>query len=378
MKNHLIIMTLITVSFNISAKSPTTTWTSVLVGDYLNPKTGNELKVSDPKNGSRWYFNGALKGEYNTSETYHKYYSDIMFRVRGAEQLTNDYLFVADLRLDTKEKHIRKKGQTTDHYNGMDDTTIIDQYRVGFESLTYGAILYGKYTANIVPFIADVDGSVKGMYMVQGDGGGKNADKFMYLSQFENNVFIYGSYDQRSHIWGFDVGYQTANSYSGLPDSHGFYFSMHNGQPSLEIGSFTNIYGNVNNNSHINSDTKYKRNSNSLYTYSLTSYYQIARRHRLMFNMSYSKKDDSESKYDIIKKGYTKGGLGRSAIASWQIYPENAHGFSPMLMASHTEFSNSITPQLQYWFSPKFILWSSYSLNSGQPDAIKLGTKYSF
>lgn len=378
MKNKLAIITLVAVSFSTSAKSPTTTWTSVLVGDYLNPKTGSELKISDTKKGDRWYFNGALKGGYDTSETYHKYFSDVMFRVRGAQKLTDDYLFVADVRLDTKENHVRKNGQTTNHYNGMDDTTIIDQFRIGFESLDYGALLYGKYTANMVPFFADVDISVRGMYMVQGDGGGKNANKFMYLSQFANNVFIYGTYDQRSHIWGFDLGYQTANSYSMLPDSRGYYFSMHNGQPSLILGSFTYIYGNVNNNSHINSDTKYKRNSDTLYTYSLTSYYQIAKRHRLMFNISYSEKDKSESKHDIVKNGYAKGGLGRSAIASWQVYPEKGQGFSPMLMATYTEFSNSITPQLQYWFSPQFKLWSAYSLNSSQPDAIQLGAIYSF
>ncbi|HCD0607976.1 TPA: hypothetical protein M8T80_003663 [Salmonella enterica subsp. enterica serovar Infantis] len=376
MNNKFAIIALTFISFNTSAQSPTTNWTSVLVGDYLNPKRGSELKISEPANGERWYFNGSLKGGYHTSETYHKYYSDIMFRVRGAKKLNDDYLFVADLRLDTKENYVRKNGQTVNHYNGMDDNTLIDQYRVGFESLTYGAFLYGKYTANTVPFFADIDDSVKGMYLTQGEGGGKNADKFMYKNHFDNNLFVFGSYDQKSHIWGFDIGYQSADVYSKLPDSHGVYFSMHNGQPMLEIGSFTHIYGNVNKNKNINSDTKYNRDSESLYTYSLSGYYQLANRHRFMFNSSYSKKEDENDL--IIKRGYTKKGLGHSAVAGYQLYPESGRGFSPLLMVSYTEFSNSIIPQLQYWFSPRFKVWGAYSLNSGQPDAIKLEAKYSF
>ena len=221
------------------AKSPTTLWTSDVVEDYQNPKKASTVVQLTDNDGSRWYYTARIKGGFDSiygSGLAQKDHTALEgnLRIRGLTKLNNDVGIVGDFWLKGKENYTEKDHHVIDSYNDGDDKVTWEQYRLGLENDQLGALLYAKYTATMGVFTTDM--GTQGLNDTQGDAGGKNAEKLIYKNQFDNNLFINATYDLRSDIVGADIGYQTADMYSFIPNAYGVYLSAHNGQPMLENG----------------------------------------------------------------------------------------------------------------------------------------------
>lgn len=360
------------------AQSDTTTWQSDVVENYLSPNKGNEItKLTNSENGSRWYGTVRLKGsgqylaksdDKNDKEIAHL---QGKLRLRGKTNFTDDLGFVGDFWMKAQENYNAEDGETTNSFSGsLDDRVDWEQFRFGIESDIYGALMLAKHTATWALFTTDM--GVQGLNDTQGDAGGKNSNKIIYKNQFDNNLFVNGSYDADSDIIGLDLGYQTSDIYAMLPDSYGFFVSAHNGQPSLENGANNMIVGNVDTTSSIKSDTARNRHSRTQYSYTLAGYKQFAMQQKITANISYSEMASGETAHSIKQRGYTEGGLGLSATASYQYFPSNFVGWSPIITVSQDEFGTTLAPELQYFFTPYMRVWSAYIYNSDGQDVAKL------
>ncbi len=373
------------ISMTAAAQSPTTTWKSDVVGDYLNEKVGSTVQtLTDVENGSRWYWTGFLKSGYTTNTNSSDRDIDSSFltlqmRIRGVTKITDDIGFLGDVRMETKETVNEVNGQVSNDFDGLDDNQYIDQFRVGFESDKYGSLAYGKYTANMVPFITDI--GELGLYDTQADYGGKNADKIIYDSHFDNNLYLYATYDLRSEISGIDIGYQTADTYAYLPDSYGFYLSAHNGQPMLEHGGsyIAGNAGSAKKSNDSNSDSSnYERTKTDLYTYSITGYKMLGRKHRFAANVSYSDKATGETRRTIEENGYAAEGFGMSAELAYIRLPEGGKGFAPVVIGSTDILGDSVDVGAQYWFNPRTRIWVSQVMNDHADDILRIRAQLNF
>ncbi|MDV5171605.1 hypothetical protein [Photobacterium rosenbergii] len=382
MRNKILLLTLLFPSL-LYAKSPTTTWDSDIVENYLNQNKGATLNfLTDLDNDSRWYFTGRLKsgiaiaGESGSDPDQQRAYVDANLRLRGKSMITDDIGFVGDFWLKAIENYTRVDGETVNSFDGFDDHTRWEQFRFGLEHEKWGSLLYAKHTTTWALFVMDM-GS-QGLYFAQGDAGGKNAEKIIYKNQFDNNLFLNASYDTSSRISGLDIGYQTSDLYSYLPDSYGAYFSVHNGQPAVDNGYGKTYVGNVDPYGKYKSDTANPRKYDDLYTYSLSAFKQFAGKHRLATVLAYSKMDDDDSVEMIEQRGYAEGGLGFSSEVGYQYLPAGGKGFSPLLTAAYTEFGESITPELQYWFMPGNRIWLAHTFNSHGRNVTRLEYQWDF
>ncbi|ASA56536.1 hypothetical protein [Vibrio gazogenes] len=365
------------------AKSDTNPWDSDVVENYLNPNKGAEIsKISDPDNNSRWYATVRLKGNAeiargDSAKNRESAYLQGNLRLRGKTMLTNDVGFIGDFWLKVQENHRRVDGVTVSNFEGdLEDRVLWEQFRFGFESDEYGALMLAKHTATWSVFATDI--GVQGLYDTQGDAGVKNSDKIIYKNQFDNNLFLNASYDTQSYIMGVDLGYQTADFYSYAPDSYGVYVSAHNGQPTLENGAGNFIMGNANPNGKVNSDSGRPRNSKSEYTYSLVGYKQFGFKHKVAANISYSKMASNESASLIESRGYATKGLGLSGTVSYQMFPDGLTGFSPVVTVSQDEFGTTAAPELQYFIKPYMRVWAAHVFNSSGQDVSKVEFQFDF
>lgn len=364
------------------AKSPTTLWTSDVVEDYQNPKKASTVVQLTDNDGSRWYYTARIKGGFDSiygSGLAQKDHTALEgnLRIRGLTKLNNDVGIVGDFWLKGKENYTEKDHHVIDSYNGGDDKVTWEQYRLGLENDQLGALLYAKYTATMGVFTTDM--GTQGLNDTQGDAGGKNAEKLIYKNQFDNNLFINATYDLRSDIVGADIGYQTADMYSFIPNAYGVYLSAHNGQPMLENGAGKYLIGNIDvTSSTKNSDTNFARAHSDLLTYTLSGYKFFDLRGKLVGNISYSEMDSGETAEKIATRGYTTGGLGYSATVGYQIIPEGFKGFAPILIASYDQYGETLAPQLEYWFKPSLRTWISHAFNSSGQDMTKLEFQWDF
>ena len=354
-----------------------------VVENYLLPNKGSTVPpLTDLSKDSRWYATFRVKGSYTNENARNAEYIQVNSRLRGKTYFADKTALIGDFWLRAQENYSRLHGKTINEFNDFDDTVKWEQFRFGISHDDLGAFMYGKHTATWSFFAVDM-GS-QGLLDTQADAGVKNAGKFLYKKQFPNNLFLAGSYDRTSKIYGVDVGYQTNDLYSFRPGDYGIYASMHNGQPSVTVGS-TSIVGNVDiaatNRGEIkNADSKYARDSTSLYTWALAGYANIGNQYRLVGQTAYSKRDDSESKALIKKRGWAKGGLGYSATVGAQMFPEKASGFSYILYNTYDEFGGAgITPQLEYWFgSPNLRAWLSYTWEEKADDITRIEFQWDF
>lgn len=356
------------------AKSSTNIWDSDVVENYLSQGSTIE-KISDLDNNSRWYATVRIKGNAemargSNAEERESAYLQGNLRLRGKTMLTEEIGFIGDFWMKAQENHRKVGGETVNNFEGdLEDTVIWEQFRFGFESDKYGAIMLAKHTATWSLFATDI--GVQGLFDTQGDAGAKNSNKIIYKNQFDNNLFLNASYDTQSYIMGVDIGYQTSDIYSYAPDSYGVYLSVHNGQPMLENGSGNYILGNANPDGTVNSDTGLARNSDSEYTYSLVGHKQFGMKHKLAANVSYSEMASDESSNLIESRGYATKGLGLSGTVSYQMYPVGFTGFSPVVTASQDEFGTTLAPELQYMFKPYMRVWVTHVFNSSGQDVTK-------
>ncbi len=377
LKKNIAIAVGLAISFGACAKSSTTNWDSDIVENYLGAKKGSMIeKMSDVENNSRWYSTVRLyTGARATDEQRDELFLQGNLRLRGKTMLTDDIGIVGDFWLRAHEAYINKDGNTVSTFSGewggagdAGDAIKWEQFRTGFESDKFGALVFAKFTATWTPFVTDI--GVQGLNDTQGDAGGKNADKVVYKHQLDNNIFLNSSYDMRSEITGFDIGYQTADTYSYLQDSYGVYLSAHNGQPGLENGAGNFIIGNVDLASNIEADTGLNRHSDSQYTYSIAGYKQIGYKHRMAANIAYS--DRTESVDAIKARGFTTGGLGLSATASYQMFADGFEGLSPVITVSHDEFGDTVAPEVKYYFKPNLVATLAHVINTDGADITKL------
>lgn len=351
--------------------------------NYLSPNKGSTVPaLTDMSKDSRWYATFRVKGSYTNENARNAEYLQLNGRLRGKTYFADKTALVGDFWMRAQENYSRLHGETINEFNDFDDNVKWEQFRVGISHDDLGAFMYGKHTATWSFFAVDM-GS-QGLLDTQADAGVKNAGKFLYKKQFPNDLFLAGSYDRTSKIYGVDIGYQTNDLYSFRPGDYGVYASMHNGQPSVTVGS-TSIVGNVDiaatrRGDIKNADSKYARDSTSLYTWALAGYANIGNQYRLVGQTAYSKRDKSESKELIKKRGWAKGGLGHSATIGAQMFPEKASGFSYILYNTYDEFGGaSITPQLEYWFgSPNLRAWLSYTWEEKADDITRLEFQWDF
>ncbi len=354
-----------------------------VVENYLSDKKGSTVPaLTDLSKDSRWYATFRLKGSYTNENARNAEYLQFNGRLRGKTYFAEKTALVGDFWMRGQENYSRLHGKTINEFNDFDDNVKWEQFRVGISHDDLGAFMYGKHTATWSFFAVDM-GS-QGLLDTQADAGVKNAGKFLYKKQFPDNLFLAGSYDRTSKIVGVDLGYQTDDLYSYRPGDYGVYASMHNGQPSVTVGS-TSIVGNVditatNRGDIKNADSKYAQESTSLYTWALAGYANVGGQYRFVGQTAYSKRDKSESKALIKKRGWAKGGLGYSATAGAQIFPEKASGFSYILYNTWDEFGGaSLTPQLEYWFgSPNLRAWLSWTWEEKADDITRLEFQWDF
>ena len=373
-KKKLTVLIPILLSTGALAKSPTTNWDSDVVENYLHQ--GNEVtKLTDTDNRSRWYSTVRFRArsQYKTEDGSKKDQINSFLqgnlRLRGKSMMTDDTGFFGDFWLKAQENYVKVDDQTTNSFTGrLNDSIGWEQFRFGFESNALGALMLAKHTATWAMFASDI--GALGLNNGQGDMGGKNEDKIIYKHHFDNNLFVNASYDCDSDITGFDLGYQTADIYSYMPDSYGIYLSTHNGQPGLENGADNWILGNVDNTTNIESDSGLNRHDDSQYTYTLAGFKQIGIKHRYAANVSYS--DRTESVDEIKARGFTTGGLGLSASASYQMFPDNFHGFSPIITVAQDEFGTTVAPELQYFIKPYMRAWVVYNYESDGQDMARV------
>ncbi|EGQ8194979.1 hypothetical protein [Vibrio parahaemolyticus] len=370
-KKTLILVIPLLLAAGAHAKSDTNPWDSDVVENYLSK--GSEItKISNIENDSRWYATVRLKGnalyaQGSSKPDVESGYLQGNLRLSGKTMLFSDTGFVGDFWLKVQENYRNVDGETVNNFEGdLEDNVRWEQFRFGLESDKYGALMLAKHTATWAFFANDI--GYQGLYDTQGDAGGKNSDKIIYKNQFDNNLFLNASYDTQSYIMGADLGYQTADIYAYAPDSYGIYLSAHNGQPMLENGYGNYIFGNSNPNGKVNSDTGLNRDSTSNLTYSLTGYTQVAMRHKLAANISYSDMADDEDADLIEDQGYATAGLGLSVTASYQMIPEGFSGLSPVVTLSQDEFGTTFAPELQYFFKPYMRVWAVHVFNSGGQD----------
>lgn len=368
-----------------NAKSPTNTWDSDVVENYLSPKKGSTLNadaLTNLEDKSRWYSTYRVKGGYKNEDKTHTEMLQLNARLRGKTYVTDNIGIIGDFWFRAQENYARKDGKTINDFDDLDERTTWEQYRFGFEHDDFGALMYGKHTATWSFFTVDM-GS-QGLLDTQGDAGVKNAGKFLYKKQFDNNLFLAGSYDRTSKIYGIDIGYQEVDLYNFKPGAFGVYASLHNGQPSITVGS-KSIVGNVNHQKTLagktkNADSIFARDDESMFTYSVAGFKNFGSEYRLVGQAAYSERDKSESK-DVIKaRGWAKGGLGTSASMGIQKFPQTPSGFSYILYNTWDEFSgSSVTPQLEYWFgSPSLRAWISYTWEDHADDITRIEFQWDF
>ncbi|KGY13987.1 hypothetical protein NM22_00530 [Vibrio tubiashii] len=375
----------LTISPVLYAQSPTTTWGSDVVENYLTPNKGSTIsRFTDLDNNSRWYSTTRLKSGYVLTQgsegpgvDNHRFYVQGNLRLRGKTMLTDDIGFFGDFWLQAQENYARTDGETVNDWDGLDEAIKWEQFRFGFEHSQFGALMYGKHSATWSPYVLDF--GTQGIYDTQGESGGKNADKIIYKNHFDNNLFLNASYDLESKIHGFDIGYQTSDIYSFLPDSYGIYFAMHNGQPLIQNG--TSIVGNVNPNGKYKSDRAATpfRDRDDLYTYALSGFKQFDRAHRVAAHVSYSKMHDSDTVEKILENnGQALGGVGVSATVVWQMLPTNGRGWNPYFSASYDEFGESFTPEVRYWLGPGSRVWIAHTFNTEAQDFTRIEYQLDF
>lgn len=378
-KKKLTVLIPLLLSAGAFAKSPTTSWDSDLVKNYMNEKRGSTITtLTDVDSGSRWYYDGYVKSGYQTSindDSFEKFYVKYRNRTRGYTALTEEVGFVGDIVFNAFEDWVKRDGEIKNKYDGLDDRQNLSSFRLGLEHKKYGMLIYGKYTATMSLF--STDSGEWGLNNTQGDAGGFNANKIIYDSHFDNNLYVYTSYDIDSGIMGMDIGYQTADVYSYIPDSYGMYLSVHNGQPMLSIGNKA-IIGNRTTNSGDNSDTGLERTDENLLTYTLSGYKQFGFNDRVQANISYSEMANNENA-DIIKSNeYATQGLGLSGTLTYSVFPKNGKGLSPTVVLNSHEFDTSGEVQINYFFNPKARVWLSQLVSENGSDIFTIAGQFDF
>lgn len=375
---------LVASSFHAQADNTQRLWDSDVVENYLSPNKGSTIAtpvLTDVKNDSRWYATFRTKGGYYNESKLHREYLQLNARLRGKTYFAEKTGVIGDFWFKGQENYARNNGKTIQTFNDFDDKTQWEQFRFGIEHDDLGAFMYGKHTATWSFFVVDV-GS-QGLLDTQADAGAKNAGKFLYKKQFDNNLFLAGSYDRVSKISGIDIGYQTADLYSYRPNDYGIYASVHNGQPMVTAGSKT-IIGNVDilatRAGHTkNADTTYAREDSSLYTWGLAGYKNVGSDYRVSAQMAWSERDRSESIDEIRQRGWAKKGLGFSGNLALQTFPQSGRGFSYILYNSWDEIGRaSITPQLEYWFGGGFRAWVSWTWEEKVDDITRVEFQWDF
>lgn len=366
------------------AKSPTNTWDSDVVENYLAPKKGATIQVpfmTNPEEKSRWYSTYRVKSGYKNVGDLDQAFLQLNARLRGKTYVTDELGIIGDFWFKAQENYARVDGNTTNHYDDLDEKLSWEQFRFGVEHDTLGALMYGKHAATWSFFAVDMGSQA--LYDTQADAGQKNAGKIMYKNQFDNNLFINASYDTDSGIYGADIGYQDVDLYNMTPNTIGLYASVHNGQPSILIGN-KYITGNVDitkaGSKHDNSDTGFARADENLLTYSVAGFKNFESGYRLVGQAAYSEMNDDEDKDTIRKQGWAEGGLGFSATAGIQTIPANFTGLSYILYNTYDEISGfSVTPQLEYWFgSPNMRAWISYTWEEDDEDTTRIEFQWDF
>jgi hypothetical protein len=349
------------VSINSFSKDNDGNW----IENYLDTNNGSEIsRFTNYDNNSRWYYNLRFQGKSDIGKTFddHSNGLEASLRLRGKTMFTDDLGFTGDFWLKAKETYAVVNGETTNEYDDLDEDAAWENLIFGLESNTLGSLVYAKHTATWAGLVADIGNY--GVYNIQADAGGKNAGKIIYKNYFDNNLFVHASFDYNSKIYGLDLGYQTANIYPFRPDTYGIYLSAYNGQPFLNMGYNNTIIGNADISSNIKSDTGLDRHSDNLYTYSISGYKQFGFKGRISTVIAYSDRENSETEEDVRQRGYTTGGLGLSVSSTYLHIPDGFKGWAPLVTASHDEFTDKFTPQMQYWFEPSIRVTVGYDLTS--------------
>jgi hypothetical protein len=357
-------LTLLALSLGVSTSSFAKYNDGNWIENYLDRNNGSEIsRFTDIENNSRWYYNLRFQGKSDIGKTIDDRSSGLeaSLRLRGKTMFTDDLGFTGDFWLKAKENYAKVDGVRTNKYDDLDEEAAWENLIFGLESNRFGSLVYGKHTATWAGLVADIGNY--GVKNIQADAGGKNAGKVLYKNHFENNLFVHSSYDLNSEIYGLDLGYQTANIYPFRPDSYGIYFSAYNGQPFLNMGYNSTIMGNADLNSDIKSDTALNRHDDHLFTYSISGYKQFGFKGRIATVIAYSDRND-DSDEQVRQRGYTAGGLGLSASTTYLHIPEGFKGWAPLVTASHDEFTNKFTPQMQYWFEPSMRVTLGYDFTS--------------
>jgi len=375
---HLVGTVLFATSVHAAETPSARVWQSDVVENYL--KQGNTVNVlTDLENDSRWYGTYRVKSGFMNEDDFNKAFLQLNLRVRGKTYISDKVGIIGDFWLKGTEVYAKRDGVTVDDFDDFDDKVAWEQYRFGLEHDDFGSLMYGKHSATWTLFTMDV-GS-QGLLDTQGDAAQKSAGKIMYKNHLDNNLFLAGSYDTDSHIYGADVGYQTADLYAFQPNAFGIYASVHNGQPSVMVGNKA-IVGNVNINSSNtdNSDTGYARADTDLKTWALAGYKWFDDDYRISGQMAWSERDPDESVEDIRARGWAEGGLGYSANLAVQTIPDNFSGFSYILYGSYDEIGGtSMTPQLEYWFgSPGLRAWISWTWEEKSDDITRIEFQWDF
>ncbi|HKN02650.1 MAG TPA: hypothetical protein VJY31_01720 [Buttiauxella sp.] len=210
-----------------ATQAPPTQYDDV-VENYLAPGKGSTVSaLTNLSNNSRWYGTYRLKAGYLNYDSTNAGYLQLNGRLRGKTYFAEKTAIIGDFWLKGQENYVQNGRNNTNGFDDFDEKVSWEQFRFGISHDDLGALMYGKHTATWSLFTVDM-GS-QGLFDTQGDAGLKNAGKFLYKKQFPNNLFLSGSWDYDSHIYGIDVGYQTADIYSYKPNDYGLYVSMHNG-----------------------------------------------------------------------------------------------------------------------------------------------------
>ncbi|ENK2567949.1 hypothetical protein AB3B53_003194 [Salmonella enterica] len=359
-------------------------WDSDVVEDYLNKNKGATISspvLTNPNADSRWYGTFRVKGSYMNENKLHQEALELGARLRGKTYIADKIGIIGDFWFKGTETYARDHGETIKPFDDLDDKTKWEQYRFGIERDDLGAFMYGKHTATWSFFTMDM--GAQGLLDTQGDAGGKNAGKFLYKKQFDNNLFLAASYDHKSKIAGMDIGYQTADLYSFRPNDYGFYLSGHNGQPMVMVGNKA-IIGNVDidathRGDNDNADTDYARNDTGLITWAASGYANIGSDYRVVGQMAWSDMDDSDTREKIKERGWAKKGVGYSANLGIQVIPKGYKGFSYILYNSWDQIGyTSITPQIEYWFGNGLRAWVSYTWEEVSDDITRIEFQWDF
>ena len=366
-------------SVHAAETSPARAWQSDVVENYT--KQGATINaLTDLDKDSRWYATVRIKSGYMNEDEFNKVHLQLNGRVRGKTYISDKVGVIGDFWFKGQENYSKRDGETVDDYDNFDDKVSWEQFRFGLEHDDFGALMYGKHAATWSLFAVDV-GS-QGLLDTQGDAGGKNGGKILYKNHLDNNLFLAGTYDTDTHIYGIDVGYQTADLYAFRPNANdfGFYASVHNGQPSVMVGNQA-IIGNVDLTGDTdNSDSGIARADTDLTTWALSGFKMFNDEYRLSGQMAYSERDSDESVEDIRERGWAEGGLGFSTSLAVQTIPDNFRGFSYILYGTYDEIGGvSMTPQIEYWFElPGLRAWVSYTWEEESDDITRIEFQWDF